>query len=37
MRAGRASHFDPDVLDTFFAAVDEIETIESKVAQPIAG
>ena len=37
MRAGRASHFDPDVLDTFFAAVDEIETIESKVAQPVAG
>ena len=37
MRAGRASHFDPDVLDTFFDAIDEIEAIESKVAVPLAG
>jgi PAS domain S-box-containing protein len=37
MRAGRGSHFDPDVLDTFFGAVDEIETIESRNGQPVAG
>jgi putative two-component system response regulator len=37
MRAGRGSHFDPDVLDTFFGVVDDIESIESRNGQPVAG